>query len=442
MEEEYLQLITGERLRRGPRPRSLAAPHVERSELTSSLRRCAGRLEGALSSPETIGVFRGVFDYVHAYYASSLDDPYGRGLGCFHPSELEDAFEAALRNRNIPALGGESPTLDNAVALLATTRAHSLRLAAAPAAWSKRPGLIAGWLHRQLTTQHTAVESPDSAAEGPPPIDSALLKVFVIPKTADTPLQGMGSPQRLQNLDAIAAACGSLLPAGLMYEHYVPYLNVFQNAGYEKINEKIARLVSAGAMVAADIYGNGLWSLTRSLARLAPEVRKAHALQLLKTKDKNRIPPYGLPGSLVEIFSTNRQELVDDEIRSMTDLIFIPKLLEGLKRLCDRRAAILGQDSTAYFLLKEALIAGPFRRGEAGRITGLDDRSARRVLTACRQDGLLIGKNKHGAVSLALPLYAVGFVLPGLLPLDATDEALRTGIARQRALTASENGDE
>ena len=43
-------------------------------------------------------------------------------------------------------------------------------------------------------------------------------------------------------------------------------------------------------------------------------------------------------------------------------------------------------------LLEEALIRGEFDRGEAGRLTGLPDRSARRILKDVIEAGLLDSK--------------------------------------------------
>ena len=67
-------------------------------------------------------------------------------------------------------------------------------------------------------------------------------------------------------------------------------------------------------------------------------------------------------------------------------------------------------------LLEEALIRGQFERGEIARITGLPDRSARRVLGDVIEAGLLGSDTPKGAVSLRFPMDALDVLFPRLFP--------------------------
>lgn len=69
-------------------------------------------------------------------------------------------------------------------------------------------------------------------------------------------------------------------------------------------------------------------------------------------------------------------------------------------------------------LLQEALVRGEFERGEASRITGLPDRSARRVLKALTDEGLLASVTEKGPVSLRFPVQALDTLFPRLYPED------------------------
>jgi Fic family protein len=54
-----------------------------------------------------------------------------------------------------------------------------------------------------------------------------------------------------------------------------------------------------------------------------------------------------------------------------------------------------------------ALIRGQFERGEVGRITGLPERTARRVLNHVLHAGLIASDTPKGAVSLRFPADAL-----------------------------------
>jgi hypothetical protein len=66
--------------------------------------------------------------------------------------------------------------------------------------------------------------------------------------------------------------------------------------------------------------------------------------------------------------------------------------------------------------LEEALIRGEFERGDIARITGLPDRSARRVLADVIAAGLLDSETPKTAVSLRFPADALDVLFPRLFP--------------------------
>jgi Fic family protein len=70
----------------------------------------------------------------------------------------------------------------------------------------------------------------------------------------------------------------------------------------------------------------------------------------------------------------------------------------------------------ATHLLHEALNRGEFERGAAARITGLPERTARRVLNDVIKEGLLASASPKGAVSLRFPAGSLDVLLPRLFP--------------------------
>jgi len=67
-------------------------------------------------------------------------------------------------------------------------------------------------------------------------------------------------------------------------------------------------------------------------------------------------------------------------------------------------------------LLEEALFRGEFERGEIARITGLPERSARRVLSDVVATGLLASDTPKGPVSIRFPADALDVMFPRLFP--------------------------
>jgi Fic family protein len=67
-------------------------------------------------------------------------------------------------------------------------------------------------------------------------------------------------------------------------------------------------------------------------------------------------------------------------------------------------------------LLEEALIRGQFERGDAPRITGLPERTARRVLSEAIATGLLASETPKGQVSLRFPADTLDALFPRLFP--------------------------
>ena len=63
-------------------------------------------------------------------------------------------------------------------------------------------------------------------------------------------------------------------------------------------------------------------------------------------------------------------------------------------------------------LIEEALIRGEFERGEISRITGMPERTARRVLNDVLNEGLLASITPKGPVSLRFPTGGLGALFP------------------------------
>jgi Fic family protein len=97
----------------------------------------------------------------------------------------------------------------------------------------------------------------------------------------------------------------------------------------------------------------------------------------------------------------------------MSGLFDLNELKQKLRTLVERSSALKPQ---AAALLEEALMRGEFERGEVARITGLPERTARRVLTDVTDLGLLASSTPKGSVSLRFPDSALEELFPRLYP--------------------------
>src|SRR4029077_934443 len=89
-----------------------------------------------------------------------------------------------------------------------------------------------------------------------------------------------------------------------------------------------------------------------------------------------------------------------DQVEFMSALFDLDTLSRRLRAYVERRGTLKPE---AARLLEEALMRGEFARGDVARITGLPERSARRVLSSVIDAGLLASDTDKGAVSLRFP---------------------------------------
>jgi hypothetical protein len=101
-----------------------------------------------------------------------------------------------------------------------------------------------------------------------------------------------------------------------------------------------------------------------------------------------------------------------DQVRFMGGLFELETLIGRLRLYVERR----GLKGGALALLEQTLQRGEMPRGDAVRVTGLKERSARDLLASLTDDGILGSDTPKGPVSLRFPLHAVEVLFPSLFP--------------------------
>jgi Fic family protein len=226
------------------------------------------------------------------------------------------------------------------------------------------------------------------------PPSSARVADFMDYFAAKYRLEALGTSSRIV---AMAAA-----------HHRLNYIHPFADG-----NGRVSRLMSHAMAHAAGIGAHGLWSIARGLARglSAPSEYKA----MMDAADAPRASSLDGRGNLSEAalvaFVTWFCRVALDQLMFMSGLFAFDALSARLTVYVQRTLA-LGEDADA--LAQEVLRRGEVARGEAARITGRPERSARVVLGKLMDAGLLRSETPKGAVRLRFGVESAAELFPRL----------------------------
>ena len=180
-------------------------------------------------------------------------------------------------------------------------------------------------------------------------------------------------------------------------------------------NGRVSRLMSHAFAHAAGIGAQGLWSLSRGLAR-GLESRTEYKT-MMDHADMSRQGDYDGRGNLSEkaliTFVTWFLKVCLDQVSFMSGLFELDRLAARLNVYVER-SDILKPQATP--LLQQTLVRGEIDRGDVSAITGLPERSARRVLAGVLETGLLSSDSPKGKLYLRFPTDTVELLFPRLFP--------------------------
>ncbi|HEY2359445.1 MAG TPA: Fic family protein [Phenylobacterium sp.] len=209
-------------------------------------------------------------------------------------------------------------------------------------------------------------------------------------------LESMGRAGRIM---AVAAA-----------HHRFNYIHPFPDG-----NGRVSRLMSHAMASLAGVGAHGLWSVSRGLAR-GLESRGDYKRMMDHTdtpRQGDRDGRGNLSEKALQDFVLWFLKVCLDQVTFMADLFDLDGLARRLRTYVERHPPLKRE---AARLLEEALMRGEFERGDIERITGLPERTARRVLSELIELGLLASETPKGKVSLRFPAHALEELFPRLFP--------------------------
>ncbi|MBI4903491.1 MAG: Fic family protein [Acidobacteria bacterium] len=192
--------------------------------------------------------------------------------------------------------------------------------------------------------------------------------------------------------------------------HRLNYIHPFPDG-----NGRVSRLMSHAMAWGADVAAHGLWSISRGLARgLNSRNEYKQMMDLADTPRQNDLDGRGnLSERALVDFVTWFLRVAIDQVTFMSSLFDLDALSGRLRAYVSQHRKLKPEGAR---FLEETLVRGEVERGEASRITGLPERSARRILNDLAAEGLLASTTPKGPVSLRFPSHSLEVLFPRLYP--------------------------
>ncbi|MFP5357916.1 MAG: Fic family protein [Gammaproteobacteria bacterium] len=393
----------------------LDSPAIRERE--TAVARLSGELAGRLP-PATRAALAQCLEGINSYYSNLIEGQSTR------PIEAERALKKTLAQRP-KGRAGELALL--AVAHIKTERWMRERLKNGPDLDIAGADFIRE-LHRQFVSQ-----LPDElrVVKGHHGESAINVPGELRQRQVDVGAHVPPHPDELPALLAAFSKGWKALPKTpahiLLAHHRFAWIHPFLDG-----NGRIARLLTTAMLACHGLDADGLWSLSRGLAK-----RRDRYYEQLAQADNPREGDFDGRGALSQkaavSFADFMLDTSEDQIRFMTERLQIGHVQDRMARFCAERKLVLGRDERAAPLLIEAMFMGRLERGAAPRLLGLGERAARKVVAECVEDGLLTATSSRADLMPVFPVYAAAYLFPNLFEIDDPQAAMReTLVTRQK----------
>lgn len=186
-------------------------------------------------------------------------------------------------------------------------------------------------------------------------------------------------------------------------------------------NGRVGRLLTDAALKAIGLESCGAWCISRGLARTAVQYK-----QLLANADAPRQGDYDGRGQLSEQglvdFCNYMLDTAIDQVSYISDLLDIASMRQRIESYIsarnDNRVAGISAPlkPIASLILFNAFQQGEIERAQALELCAMPERSARRVLSQLKNEGLLSETSSKSPLRWEIPEHAEPWYFPNLTP--------------------------
>jgi len=378
------------------------------SELAIEVVRKASALSAALH-PITRGGIVELVRSMNSYYSNLIEGHHT------HPIDIEKALV-----KNYSTEPAKRALQQESAAHIEVQRLIEQRIAEDPEIdiWSVD---FLCWIHqefyRRLSGEFLVVETKDGTKKDIVPgqlrEDEVLVGLHLAPAAADLTsfldrFNRVYNSKNLKQINQIIAVAAS--------HHRLSWIHPFLDG-----NGRVTRLFTHAYLIKTRIDGHGMWTVSRGLARS----REAY-MAALAGADAHRKSDYDGRGNLSNKgllnFCVFFLETALDQIGYMSSLLELDGMKKRILGYVERQVHLGELQKEAGYLLMETFLNGEIQRGEAPRITGKPERSARRILRDLLDKSLLVSDSKKGPVRIAFPAKIAGYYFPRLYPEGVESE--------------------
>jgi len=183
-------------------------------------------------------------------------------------------------------------------------------------------------------------------------------------------------------------------------------------------NGRVARLFTLAWFIKAGADSDGLWTISRGLAR-----RKAEYQVALANADEKRMNDFDGRGYLshrhLGEFCQFFLSTAADQVEFMQELLGLEGMLNRIVGYGERREFAKELPGGSALVLREIFLRGEIARGDVPRIIAASPRTAQKVTGELLAQRLVSSGSPKGPLRLGFPSDAAGHYFPNLYPAGA-----------------------
>lgn len=180
-------------------------------------------------------------------------------------------------------------------------------------------------------------------------------------------------------------------------------------------NGRVARLFTHAWFAKAAIDGDGLWTISRGLAR-----RQADYKAALARADEKRLNDFDGRGYLSQRYLREFCQFflrtAVDQAEFMEGLLDLDGLQARITGYAERRESAKELPRGSGRVLREVFLRGEIARGEVARLIDASARTGQKVVGELLSRRLLVSDSPKGRLRLEFPAEAAGYYFPNLFP--------------------------